>query len=513
MSEAPSPAISAVPPAYAKLLERLRELHVMGSVASVLAWDQETMLPPRGTPLRAEQMSMLSAHLHGRQTAPEVGEWISACEGDAELMADGAAAANVRETRRRYDRAVLLPESLVREMAETTPLSLQAWREARERSDFAAFAPWLEKVLRLARAQAECLGGSGSDGLYDALMEEYEPGARSADVEEVFRDLRARLAPLIRAAAESGRPPDDRMLRLRVPIERQQAFNRMVAGRIGFDLEAGRLDTSTHPFCQGVGAGDTRLTTRYREDAVSDALSSTLHEGGHGLYEQGLPKAQHPGQPLAEEASLGMHESQSRLWENMVGRSEEFWEWLLPLAARDLAPEFAGFTPREAFRVMNRVEPSLIRVEADEATYNLHIMLRFDLERALLTGDLTVADLPAAWNDRMRLDLGLEVPDDRRGVLQDVHWSMGAIGYFPTYTLGNLYAGQLWAAIQRELPSLDAGVREGEFGELLQWLREKVHRHGRRFPAGELCARATGEPLGAGPFLAYLEAKLRRVYG
>lgn len=499
--------------AYAALLERLREMQLLGSVASVLAWDQETMLPPRGTELRSRQMALLSTMLHERHTDPRVGEWLSACESDGELMRDGAAAANVREVRRRYERAVRLPPTLVAEMAQTTPLALQAWREARERSDFAAFAPWLEKVFALSRAQAECLGGEGRDGLYDALMEEYEPGARSATIERVFSDLRGQLTPLIRGAAESARRPPERLHRLRVPIDRQVAFNAMVAARIGFDLEAGRLDTSTHPFCQGIGPGDTRLTTRYREDGFTDALSSTLHEGGHGLYEQGLPKAEFPGQPLAEEASLGIHESQSRLWENMVGRSRPFWEWLLPLARRELSAELEEISPDEAYLSMNRVVPSLIRVESDEATYNLHIMLRFDLERALLAGDLRVADLPEAWNARVLEDFGIPVPDDRQGVLQDVHWSMGAIGYFPTYTLGNLYAAQLWEAVARDVPDLPARVAAGAFEELLEWLRERIHRHGRRYGAAELCERATGAPLSAEPFLRYLGDKLEAVYG
>jgi len=498
---------------YDLLRESLRSMDVLGSVASILSWDQETMLPRGGAELRAEQMAMMSSLVHERHTDPRVGDWIGECEADAELMKDGGEAANVREIRRQYDRAVLLPPSLVHEMAQTTSLALQAWRDARERSDFGSFAPWLERVIRLSRSQAECYGASSSDGLYDALLEGYEPGARTEAIAVVFDDLRTRLSPMIRNAVESGSKPDDRLHSVRIPIDRQKTFNAMVARQIGFDLESGRLDTSTHPFCQGIGYGDTRLTTRYREDGFTDALSSTLHEGGHGMYEQGLPKRDYPGQPLSQEASLGIHESQSRLWENMVGRSRPFWEWLLPLAVRDLSPELASISPDEAFVAMNRVEPSFIRVESDEATYNLHIMLRFDLERALLSGDLTVADLPNAWNTRMLEDFGLRVPDDRMGVLQDVHWSMGAIGYFPTYTLGNLYAAQIWDAIGRDLPDLNSNISRGEFGELLSWLRDRIHRHGRRYTAGELCERVTGQPLRADAFVRYLRDKLERVYG
>jgi carboxypeptidase Taq len=497
---------------YERLLEALRVADLLGSVTSTLSWDQETMLPRGGTELRSEQMAMLSSMMHEKRTDPRVGEWLAESESDTGLNQDPAVASNLREIRRQYDRAVLLPDSLVREIAQTTTMSLQVWRDAREKSDFAAFAPWLEKVVRLSRAQAECYGGETADGLYDALMEGYEPGTRTSHIKLVFDDLRGRLTPLIRAAAESGHQPSDRIRRIQVPIARQQSFNRMVAERIGFDLNAGRLDTSTHPFCQGIGPGDTRLTTRYREDDFPDALSSTLHEAGHGMYEQGLPKREHPGQPLSEEASLGIHESQSRLWENMIGRSLPFWQWLLPIARRELSAELEQLSAEEAYLAVNRVQPGLIRVDSDEATYNLHIMLRFDLERALLSGDLNVRDLPDAWNARMLEDLGVTVPDDRRGALQDVHWAMGAIGYFPTYTLGNLYAGQLWEAIGRELPDTADRVAEGEFGELLEWLRTRIHRHGRRFSAGELCEEATGSPLSAAPFMRYLGDKLAPIY-
>jgi carboxypeptidase Taq len=298
-----------------------------------------------------------------------------------------------------------------------------------------------------------------------------------------------------------------------VPVAAQAALNRSVAARMGFDFEAGRLDVSTHPFCEGIGPGDTRLTTRYREDEFTDALSSTMHEAGHGLYEQGLPKEAEFGQPLAEATSLGIHESQSRLWENLVGRSRAFWEWAQPRAAEALGAPLAGVSADDLFRAVNRVRPNLIRVDSDEATYNLHIMLRFDLERALLDGDLRVTDLPGAWNERMSTDLGLAVPNDRLGCLQDIHWSMGAVGYFPTYTLGNLYAAQIWDAATRELPGLEEEMRSGDFSSLLGWLRRNIHVFGRQFTAAQLCERATGSPLSAEPFLEYVEAKFGALYG
>ncbi len=499
---------------YTELLGLAREWATLDSATAVPGWDQETYMPAKGAELRGAQLAALSGILHERRTSARVGELLAACEADAALAADPLAAANLRELRRDYDRLTRLPTSLVREFAETTALSMHAWREAREKSDFAAFAPWLEKIVRLNRARAECYGVPAGGELYDALLDEFEPGMRAASIRGTFAALRAGLAPLIREIADSGRRPDTSWQGVRVPIERQAAFNRQVIERMGFDFEAGRLDVSTHPFCEGLGPGDTRLTTRYRDEGFADALNAVMHETGHGLYEQGLPKAERFGEPLAEAASFGIHESQSRMWENLVGRSRPFWEWALPrMQAAYGVPEVSALDVETVYRGANVVEPSLIRIESDEATYNLHIMLRFDLERALLEGDLPVADLPGAWNGRVREDLGLAVPDDARGCLQDIHWSMGAIGYFPTYTLGNLYAAQLWETIRAQVPTLDEHVRRGEFGVLLAWLRENVHTHGRRFAPSELCERITGRPLGHQPLLDYLQAKLRPIYG
>ncbi|MQA89349.1 MAG: carboxypeptidase M32 [Gemmatimonas sp.] len=497
---------------YDELRAELRETDLFASIGAVLSWDQETMLPDRGTGLRAEQLALLSQVVHERRTSERFGALLAESEADESLRDDELARANLREIRRSYDQAIKLPSSLVREIAETTTLSIHAWRGAREKSDFSAFAPWLEKVVGLDRAKAECLATEDAPDLYDALLDQYEPGADTAELVAVFTDLRKRLAPLIHDVTGAARQRSDRVHRIEVPIEAQKAFNAKVAARVGFDFEAGRLDTSTHPFCQGVGPGDTRLTTRYREDGFFDALSSTLHETGHGLYEQGLPKDRYLGEPLGDPVSLGIHESQSRLWENLVGRSREFWKWALPEAQREFSPALDDVALEEVYGAMNLVQPNLIRVDSDEATYNLHIMLRFDLERAMLSGDLAVADLPAAWNDRIKTDLGLDVPDDRRGCLQDVHWSMGSIGYFPTYTLGNLYAAQLWLRIQSDLPDLPDSIAAGDFTPLLAWLRREIHVHGRRYTAPELCERATGAPLSADAFMNSLEGKLRPLY-
>ncbi|HET7321316.1 MAG TPA: carboxypeptidase M32, partial [Longimicrobiaceae bacterium] len=486
---------------------------VLASAGSILAWDQETYMPPKGAALRGEQLAALSGLVHERLTRPEVGDWLAACESDPELTGDARTAANLREIRREYDRAVKVPGSLVRELAKTQAMSQQAWRDARERSDFAAFAPWLEKVFALSRAKAECYRREAADPLYDALLDAFEPDAKAAELERVFSDLRAQLTPLIAAIAESDVRVAPNVQRADVPIERQRALSERVIGRMGFDFQAGRLDLSTHPFCEGIGRGDTRLTTRFREDAFLDALSSTMHEAGHGLYEQGLPKDEYPGQPLSEAASLGIHESQSRLWENFVGRSRPFWEWALQVAKEELGGPLEGVAVEEAYRASNAVAPNLIRVDSDEATYNLHIMLRFDLERALLAEELKPLDLPGVWNERIRTDLGLSVPDDRRGALQDIHWSMGLVGYLPTYTLGNLYAAQFWQAARSATPKLDEQMRQGDFSALLEWLRANIHRYGRQFTAAELCERATGNPLSAEPFVQYLEGKLKPIYG
>jgi carboxypeptidase Taq len=499
---------------YAELLAELRAVSMLGSVAGTLAWDQETYMPAAAAPLRGEQLALVSSLAHDRRTSARVGELISACEDDAALKDDEDAAANLRAIRHDHDRATRLPTSLVREIAEASALGMHAWREARERSDFGAFAPHLSRLLDLNRQRAELMGVPEGGEIYDALLEDYEPGMRAAELRRVFAALRAELTPLIHAIAQSPKRPDTSWQRTPLAIDKQAEFNRQVLERMGFDFNAGRLDVSTHPFCEGMGPGDTRLTTRYSDQELVSALSACMHEAGHGLYEQGLPKTERFGQPLAEAASTGIHESQSRMWENFVGRGRPFWEWALPaLKSSAGLPALDGLDVDRVWRGMNVVQPGLIRIESDEATYNLHIMLRFDLEHAMLEGDLAVADVPAAWNDRMKADLGMDVPNDAQGCLQDIHWSMGAMGYFPTYTLGNLYAAQFWTAIHRDLPELDEQLRQGEMAPLLGWLRTHIHHQGRRFTAPELCQRITGSALSHEPLVAYLREKLGPIYG
>jgi carboxypeptidase Taq len=496
---------------YARLLAHLAETSTLSSVASALEWDQETAMPPKAGGFRAEEMGLLARLVHERATDPAVAEMLEACEADGALLADPDSAANLREIRRDHTRATRLPTALVAEMSETSSRAMEVWKEARRQSDFALFAPWLHKQIELHRQEAACYGTPEGGEPYDALLETYEPGMRCATLDGLFAPLREAVVELLGRIASAPRAPDTALSRARIPVAAQRAFNRYVAEAIGYDFEAGRLDESAHPFTSGLGPGDTRITTRYGDDRFADALGSTMHEVGHALYEQGLPKEERWGQPLAEACSLGIHESQSRLWENQVGRSREFWTWALPHARRLLGLD--GVDLDGVLGCVNAVEPSLIRVDADEVTYNLHVMLRFDLERAMLRGDLDAGGVPEAWNARMRSDLGVTVPDDARGCLQDVHWSSGLIGYFPTYTLGNLYAAQLWEAAGRALPALAEDVGAGRFGPLLEWLRENLHRHGRRWPAPELCRRVTGEPPSHAPLVRYLERKLGPIYG
>ena len=497
--------------AYEELCGAARNWQHLESVARLAGWDQETYMPSGGASARAEQLSVLAAIIHERKTSERVGSLIAACEEDASMMSDesSARARDVREFRRDYDMETKLPKELVEELARTGSQAQQVWKEARKNSDFALFKPWLEKMVGLARRKAECYGWENE--AYDALLNVYEPGMTAATVERIFTPLGERLADLVARLGE-GTPPDTSVLGTRVPAEAQHAFGMFLIEAIGFDVERGRLDTTTHPFCEGMATGDTRLTTRYREDHFTDALYGTLHEAGHGIYEQGLPKEDSFGQPLGESISLGIHESQSRMWENFVGRSREFWTWALPHAQKFM-PQLGGASVDGLHRAVNTATSSFIRVEADEATYNLHIMLRFEIERAITNGDLAVEDIPGVWNDTFKKYLGLDVPDDARGCLQDVHWSFGLMGYFPTYCLGNLYAAQLWETINDQIPDLSQQFERGEFGALKAWLNENIHAHGRRYRAGELCEMLTGTPLTADALLRHLEGKLAPIYG
>jgi carboxypeptidase Taq len=505
---------------YARFLLLAREIRDLGAAGALLAWDQEVLLPPKGLAARARHRAALAGVVHEKMCAPGYGELVDglASAGGLDNHAGvggqaGHAATAVREAKRDRDRAVKIPHALVTELAEAVSLSQQAWQAARARDDWPAFAPHLARLVALKRREAAAVGHEGEP--YNALLDEFEPGARVETLAPLLSGLAAEIVPLIAAIGEArARAGDDpgALLRGDFDVVRQEQFSREVLVGMGFDLAAGRLDVSAHPFTSGTGPGDVRLTTRYDPCDLRVGLYATIHEGGHGLYEQGIP-AEFEGTPLGDCASLGIHESQSRLWENFVGRSRAFWEHWTP-RARELFPERLGrATPETLHRAVNEVRPSLIRIEADEVTYNLHIALRLELERALLAGEIETADLPALWNARLQATLGLTPATNREGVLQDIHWACGLFGYFPTYTLGNLYAAQLREAAAAALGDLDALIARGDTTPLLAWLRARVHARGRLLSADALCREVTGRELETAPFVRYLQGKFGALYG
>jgi carboxypeptidase Taq len=490
------------PAAYKKLLRRAREIALATSAASALTWDQDTYMPPKSLPYRAEQLAWLSGHAHRRFIARQVGDWMVECE-QLGWAPDSAPAGNLREWRHQYNRATKVPPRLVEKMERIRAHAREAWRLAREQSNFALFKPHLDKILALTRQMAD--GWGYAESPYDALVEGYEPGATAAQLRLLFSELRPAIASVLPpAAARSAAVPAD-VLQGQYPVAAQQAFNRKVAQAIGFDFEAGRIDTTTHPFCSTLGAGDCRLTTRSVDTDFVQSLYSVLHEAGHGLYEQGLPPEDF-GTPNGTAVSLAIHESQSRLWENHVGRGPAFWEHWHPVAC-EFFPGLKKLSPALITAAVNRVGPSFIRVEADQVTYDLHILLRFEIEVSLVEGTLKTADMPAYWNEQFEKMLGLKVAKDADGCLQDIHWSIGLIGYFPTYTLGNLNAAQLMRRAAEENPGLAGELARGEYAPLRSWLREKIHRHGSRHNPRELIRLATGEPTGIRDHVDYLRAK------
>ncbi len=445
-------------------------------------------MPPKALPYRAEQLAWLGGQAHRRFTAGTVGDLIAECE-QAGFPPESDEAANIREWRRLYDRATKVPPHLVEKMERTCAHAREAWREARKQSRFKLFKPHLDKILSLNHQMADCWGYAESP--YDALLDGYEPGATARALRQTFSELGAALGSILPAAVESSSAVPKDSLKGHYPMADQQAFNRKVAEAIGFDFGAGRIDPTTHPFCSRLDANDCRLTTRYDETDFTQSLYSVLHEAGHGLYELGLPQDLF-GTPLGTAASLGIHESQSRLWENHVGRSAIFWEHWHPIACEHF-PELKRFSPAQITAAVNRVAPSFIRVEADQVTYDLHILLRFEVELGLMEDKLKTKDVPAFWNERFEKLLGLKVTKDSDGCLQDIHWSMGSIGYFPTYTLGNINAAQLMHCALGENPAMDADLRRGEYESLRSWLREKIHRQGSRRLPGALMQAVTGE--------------------
>lgn len=496
--------------AYEALCRHARETALLTSIDSVLNWDERTQLPEGAGVYRAEQITYLAGMIHSRRIDPQVGDWLSVLE-DSPLASDthSDAGTTIRQIRREYTKQTKLPQSLVEELARTSVLGQQVWVEARKNNDFSAFLPLLKKTYDLKRQQAEAIGYD--DHIYDALLDDYEPQATTVQVAKTLSSLKEQLVPLVQQIAESRRRPDSGIIVRNYPISSQKAFGRRAAEAIGFDFNQGRLDITHHPFCATLGPADVRLTTRYDESHFPGAFFGTLHEAGHGIYEQGL-RADLFGLPPGEAVSLGIHESQSRLWENIVGRSKPFWKHFYP-AAQQAFPEALGDVSLDDFYFsINGVEPSLIRVEADEATYNLHIIIRFELEQVLLSGDLPASDLPGAWNEKYREYLGIEPPNDADGALQDVHWGAGLVGYFPTYALGNLYASQLYEKACTDLGDLDSQLANGDFTPLRTWLNKNIHQPGQCYSAEELSQNITGQPLSHEPLLRYLRGKLEPLY-
>jgi carboxypeptidase Taq len=494
----------------AELRGRLQEMHDIGAACSLLVWDQATYMPIGGAAARGRQGATLSRLLHERFTDPAIGRLLDGL--DAFAARDGADsddAAMVRQLRRRYEKATKVPAEFVARESAHGSAAYDAWTRARPANDFAAVRPFLEKTLDLSREHARYLGPY--DHIADPLIDAPDPGMTVASVRALFSDLRAQLVPIVRAITAQP-AADDSCLRRHFPEPEQLAFGLKVIERFGYDMDRGRLDKTLHPFVSRFSAGDVRITTRVKENDLSDALFSTLHEAGHALYEQGVDPA-YEDMGLARGASAGVHESQSRLWENIVGRSRPFWEHFYPQLV-DTFPEQLKRVPLETFyRAINKVERSLIRTDADEVTYNLHVMLRFDLELDMLEGRLKVADLPEAWRARCKADLGIEPPDDRDGCLQDVHWFHGRIGgSFQGYTIGNILSAQLYAAAVQAHPDIPAAMAHGELGALHGWLRERVYRHGRKYLPGELIERATGRPMTIAPYVAYLREKYGELY-
>lgn len=494
---------------WRELLRRERERALLGAVAGVLGWDERTYLPRLGVEQRGEQLALLARLMHERLCAPELAALLDELEAEfARCPEDDVQRATVREVRRAQTRATKLPPRLVEELSKATTLGQAAWEEAKAKNRFTDFLGPLTRIISLKREEAACIGHQGE--AYDALLDEYEPGLTTAEAARILFGLRDELVPLLQRILGGGRKPPVEVLQRRCPVAAQRLFGQAAAAAIGFSFRGGRLDETAHPFCSGHGPGDVRLTTRYDEHDFRQGFFGILHEAGHGLYEQNLPE-EWWGTPLGTAQSLSIHESQSRLWENLVGRSTPFWDYFYPQAQR-FFPEALADVPQGDFcAAINDVRPSFIRIEADEATYNLHIVLRFELERELISGRLAPADLPTAWNSRFAAAFGMTPPDDARGCLQDIHWSAGLFGYFPTYSLGNLFAAQFMAQARRDLGDLDASFRRGDFLGLRSWLTEKIHRHGSRYRALELGRRVTGESLSHAAFMAYLRDKFAQL--
>ncbi len=495
---------------YESLLEKVNEIDDLNKALAVLSWDREVNMPKAGTAARVQQMTTLSRFTHVLFTADEMGELIEA--GAAEIVGadyDSNEASLIRLLRRTYRDARKLPPDFVARVSEVSGHAHRAWVQAREENDFDSYQPWLEQIVALGQEMADLYGYE--DERYDALLDKYEHDMKTAEVRDIFAALKEALVPLRQAIQERGAPVDDSLLHQPFDVAKQKQFAHFIAPKVGYDLSRGHIGTVVHPFATSFSRDDSRITTRWYPDFLNPSLFGTLHESGHAIYEQGT----HPDlarTPLARGTSLGVHESQSRMMENVAGRSLAFWQANYPHLQK-LFPEQLGNHAVEAFyRAINKVQPSLIRVEADELTYNFHIILRFELEQALMNGELKAGDVPAAWNDKMFELLGVTPPTDSDGCLQDVHWSRPMFGYFPTYALGNLYAAQFYETAVAQEPAIGEEMAVGKTDALIGWLGENIHQHGKKFTPRELVLRVTGRPLGYEAFVRYVTSKYSAIY-
>ncbi|HBE69272.1 MAG TPA: carboxypeptidase M32 [Planctomycetaceae bacterium] len=494
---------------FSELRDYCYETSLLEAAAACLEWDERTGLPLAAGAYRAEQMTLLAGMVHERKTAKEF-EQLLQDAGELSAATDNSpTSAAVRRLLKEHDRNQKLPIELVKATSKATVLGQQAWEKARQADDWKLFEPHLKEIYNLRRQEAEILAGDGH--LYDALLDQYEEGAKSEQLTQTFAALRDALVPLVNAMSQSSTRPDGQSFRIPIPVEYQRNVSHWVAAAVGYDFERGRLDETSHPFCTTLGPHDCRILTRYHEDYFATSFYGTLHEAGHGIYEQGLPTEWY-GLAPGQAAGLGFHESQSRLWENFVGRSQEFWRWALHEVDQRIGGAWKGRTAETVYRDANLVQPSLIRVEADEVTYNLHIMIRFEIEQALLSGDLPISDAPDAWNSKYQEYLGITPPTHRDGILQDVHWSAGLVGYFPTYTLGNIFAAQLMESAADAIGDIPKLLERGEFQPLMTWLRKHVHEAGACYVSEDLVRRVTGKPTSSEPLIKYLKSKLSPIY-
>ncbi|MEY3313117.1 MAG: carboxypeptidase M32 [Ignavibacteria bacterium] len=478
----------------------------IGAATAVLNWDQETYMPHGGSVTRAEQISTLSTLMHKMMTDDNAKKLVDAIQQDANSKQHPLLRLFVDE----YQKAVKLPEDLVKRVSKAQALGQDIWKEARSQKDFSKFASILDELLTLKREEAECRGYV--ENRYDALLDIYEPGATVSHLNPVFDKLRDATSIILKAIEPVKHTVHDKPMQQYFPGDAQMAFSRFIADKMGFDFSRGRMDLTAHPFCTSFTQHDVRLTTRINENDLSSCLYGVIHETGHGLYEQGFP-SEYARTFAAEGASIGMHESQSLLWETIITRSEEFWEFALPHFAKQFPEQAKGLSPRDMYHAVNTIQPSLIRVEADEITYNMHIILRFEIERDLINGVLATKDIPEVWNAKMKEYLGITPPNDAMGCLQDVHWSFGGFGYFPSYTLGKLYAAMEWKKIKEDMPNVMHDIAQGEFSGILSWLRTNIHAYGKTAKPGEIIQNATGHPLSEQEFVNYAYAKVASVYG